>query len=74
VVGPPHGSNQLPARVSEIIYLGPSVRYHLETPAGGMVAMAVDRRESFDVGDSVGLSWSPGDVWVIQENGLQPDA
>jgi spermidine/putrescine ABC transporter ATP-binding subunit len=55
----------LPAQVVEVIYLGQSVRYHLETPAGPLVAVAVDRRGGFRSGDAVGLNWDPGDAWII---------
>jgi spermidine/putrescine ABC transporter ATP-binding subunit len=72
VVAPPDGDDLLPARVGEVIYLGQSVRYHLETPAGGMVAVAVDRRERYGPGASVGLKWNPGDVWVIPEEPPRP--
>ncbi len=62
---PDEAANGLPAQVGEVIYLGQSVRYHLETPAGPLVAVAVDRHGGFHAGDAVGLNWDPGDAWII---------
>jgi ABC-type Fe3+/spermidine/putrescine transport system ATPase subunit len=55
----------LPATVSEVIYLGQSVRYHLATPAGDMVAVAGDGRARFGIGEAVSLAWDPDDIWVL---------
>ena len=72
-VGPAGDSpDGLPARVGELVYLGQSVRYHLETGAGALVAAAVDQHGRFGVGDAVSLSWDPGDVWIIPEEASHP--
>ena len=58
----------LPARVSDVIYLGQSVRYHLQTRQGNeIVAASADRGIRFAPGDAVRLSWPRDDVWVIPE-------
>jgi spermidine/putrescine ABC transporter ATP-binding subunit len=64
----------LPARVSDVIYLGQSVRYHLETRQGHeIVAAATDRGIRFAPGAPVRLTWPRDDVWVIPEAPDQPD-
>jgi spermidine/putrescine ABC transporter ATP-binding subunit len=65
VAAPGEAPDGLLARIAEVIYLGQSVRYHLETPAGPLVAVAVDRRSGVRLGDAVGLDWDPGDAWII---------
>ena len=55
----------LSARVAEVIYLGQSVRYHLESAAGPLVAAAVDGRGGFGPGDAVALDWDADDAWII---------
>ena len=58
----------LPARVSDVIYLGQSVRYHLETRQGHeIVAASTDRGIRFAPGEPVRLTWPRDDVWVIPE-------
>jgi putative spermidine/putrescine transport system ATP-binding protein len=58
----------LPARVSDVIYLGPSVRYHLASEhEREVIAVAADRGIRFGPGSDVRLTWAPEDVWVIPE-------
>ena len=58
----------LSARVSDVIYLGQSVRYHLETRQGHeIVAASTDRGIRFAPGEPVRLTWPRDDVWVIPE-------
>jgi ABC-type Fe3+/spermidine/putrescine transport system ATPase subunit len=58
----------LPARVSDVIYLGQSVRYHLETHHGQeIVTASTDRGIRFAPGEPVRLTWHRDDVWVIPE-------
>jgi putative spermidine/putrescine transport system ATP-binding protein len=58
----------LPARISDVIYLGQSVRYHLETRQGHeIVAASTDRGIRFAPGEPVRLTWPRDDVWVIPE-------
>nr|WP_207191591.1 ABC transporter ATP-binding protein [Paracraurococcus ruber] len=61
----PPGPDGLAARVAEVIYLGQSVRYHLDSAAGPLVAAAVDRRGGFAAGDAVALDWDAADAWMI---------
>jgi putative spermidine/putrescine transport system ATP-binding protein len=62
----------LPARVSDVIYLGQSVRYHLQTRQGNeIVAASADRGIRFAPGEAVRLSWPRDDVWVIPETADQ---
>ncbi|WP_420392963.1 ABC transporter ATP-binding protein [Acuticoccus sp.] len=65
-VGPP-GEGRMDASVEEVVYLGQSVRTHLATRAGTMVAIGIDQKVGVRVGEDVGLAWSPHDVWVLPE-------
>jgi ABC-type Fe3+/spermidine/putrescine transport system ATPase subunit len=54
------------ATVSDVIYLGQSLRYHLESRQHQeIVAIATDRGARFAAGAPVRLRWRPDDVWVI---------
>jgi ABC-type Fe3+/spermidine/putrescine transport system ATPase subunit len=54
------------ATVSDVIYLGQSLRYHLESRQHQeLVAIATDRGARFAAGAPVRLRWRPDDVWVI---------
>jgi spermidine/putrescine ABC transporter ATP-binding subunit len=54
------------ARVSDVIYLGQSLRYHLEARQGKtVIATSTDRGARFTAGAAVRLTWRPDDVWVI---------
>ena len=56
----------LPATVTDVIYLGQSLRYHLESREHQeVVATSTDRGARFAPGASVHLTWRPDDVWVI---------
>jgi len=63
----------LPATVSESVYLGQSVRYHVETPTGPMVAVAPGGRDGFAPGTQIAATWQPDDVWIIPD-GAPPSA
>jgi putative spermidine/putrescine transport system ATP-binding protein len=63
----------LPATISETVYLGQSVRYHVETPTGPMVAVAPGGRDGFVPGMRVAATWQPEDVWIIPD-GASPSA
>jgi hypothetical protein len=58
----------LSATVSERVYLGQSVRYHLETPLGPMIAVAPGGQDGFAPGAKVAAIWRPEDVWIIPDN------
>ena len=62
---PPAGDGLL-ATVSDVIYLGQSLRYHLESRQHKeVVAISTDRGARFAAGAPVRLRWRPDDVWVI---------
>jgi putative spermidine/putrescine transport system ATP-binding protein len=52
--------------VSEVIYLGQSVRYHIATDqATQFVCTTPFLGKAFPVGKPLGLSWSAADIWAI---------
>jgi spermidine/putrescine ABC transporter ATP-binding subunit len=56
----------LPATVTDVIYLGQSLRYHLSSHQHkDIVATSTDRGARFPAGTAVRLTWRPDDVWVI---------
>ncbi|WP_035485244.1 ABC transporter ATP-binding protein [Geminicoccus roseus] len=56
----------LQASVVDAIYLGQSVRYVLDDPAGQrIVAQSADRIARFRHGDVVGVDWEASDGWLI---------
>ncbi len=64
----PDAEDGLPARVSDVIYLGQSVRYHLETHHGQeIITASTDRGIRFAPGEPVRLTWQRDDVWVIPD-------
>jgi putative spermidine/putrescine transport system ATP-binding protein len=63
----PVGGAGLPATVSDVIYLGQSLRYHLDLAGRTVVATSTDRGARFSAGAPVRLTWRPDDVWVIPD-------
>jgi ABC-type Fe3+/spermidine/putrescine transport system ATPase subunit len=56
------------ATVSDVIYLGQSLRYHLESrQRKEVVAIATDRGARFAASAPVRLRWRPDDVWIIPD-------
>ena len=56
----------LEARVTEAIYLGQSVRYHLRLNGGpDMIVVAADREGRHEPGEVVHISWLDADVWIV---------
>ena len=56
----------LVATVTDVIYLGQSLRYHLESRQHKeVVAISTDRGARFAPGAPVRLTWRPDDVWLI---------
>lgn len=56
----------LSGRVLDVIYLGQTVRYHVQTRLDQVfVVTATDRQGCFAAGDAVVLSWADEDVWVL---------
>ncbi len=59
------------ATVSECVYHGQSVRYHLRLDCQQeLLAVAADRVPRFAVGDPVCAAWSPTDVWIVPDPAL----
>ena len=57
------------AQVTEAIYLGQSVRYHLRLAGGpDMIAVAPDQGKRHEPGASVRVSWRTADVWLLPDN------
>jgi putative spermidine/putrescine transport system ATP-binding protein len=55
-----------PGRVAETVYLGQSIRYHIELDRGGaIVGLASFSDPGFRIGDRVSVSWAPTDVWPV---------
>jgi len=56
-----------PGRIAEAVYLGQSVRYHVEFDDGSAV-VGVARFEGtpFRIDDRVSVTWAPQDVWPVQ--------
>ena len=55
----------IPAEVSYAAYLGNSIQYTLATPAGEVFAILPPSATPFRKGDSVTLSWHPGDLRLV---------
>ena len=56
------------ARVTEAIYLGQSVRYHLRLTGGpDMIVVAPDREGRHEPGAVVRVSWRAADVWIVPD-------
>ena len=68
MVAPGDAGSGLEATVKDVIYLGQSLRYHLDTrQQKAVVATSTDRGGRFPAGAAVRLTWRPDDVWVIPE-------
>jgi putative spermidine/putrescine transport system ATP-binding protein len=68
MVAPGEADGGLEATVKDVIYLGQSLRYHLDTrQQKAVVATSTDRGGRFPAGAAVRLTWRPDDVWVIPE-------
>ena len=66
--GAANGGDGLVATVTDVIYLGQSLRYHLESRQHKeVVAISTDRGARFAPGAPVRLTWRPDDVWVIPD-------
>jgi spermidine/putrescine ABC transporter ATP-binding subunit len=58
----------LQATVADVIYLGQSLRYHLDaSQQKEVIATSTDRGARFAPGTAVRLIWRPEDVWVIPD-------
>jgi ABC-type Fe3+/spermidine/putrescine transport system ATPase subunit len=66
VLQPASAPDGLPAAVTESVYHGQTVRYHLRLDDGSeLVAVAADRVPRFSAGARVKANWNPDDVWII---------
>lgn len=60
------GTPGLRGRVLDAIYLGQTVRYHVQTKLNQpFVVMTTDKETRFSAGDEVTLAWAGSDVWVL---------
>jgi len=64
---PAEGGAGLRATVSDVIYLGQALRYHLDLAGRTVIATSTDRGARFAAGAPVRLTWRPDDVWVIPD-------
>jgi len=56
-----------PGRIAEAVYLGQSVRYHVELDDGSaIVGVARFEGTPFRIDDRVSVSWAPQDVWPLK--------
>ncbi len=55
----------MPTTVSEAVYLGQTVRYHLAAGGKTFVAAAPFVGEPHAIGDIVGMIWDEADVWPV---------
>jgi putative spermidine/putrescine transport system ATP-binding protein len=63
------------ATVTDVIYLGQSLRYHLAwRQRKEVVATSVDRGTRFATGTTVRLTWRPHDVWLIPASSAQSNS
>ena len=58
-------SGGLQARVVEAVYLGQTLRYHLDAGGTGFVAAAPFVGQPHAIGDNVCLTWDEADVWPV---------
>ena len=58
-------SGGVPARVVEAVYLGQTIRYHLDAGGAGFVAAAPFVGEPHAIGETVSLTWDEADVWPV---------
>lgn len=65
----------LQGRVVDAVYLGQTVRYHIETKLPQPFVVATSGTEaSFTVGAPVLLSWAENNVWVLPEESADPQS
>jgi len=63
----------LRATVTDTVYLGQTVRYHLSTSGGhAMIAAANAVSGRFKPGETVALTWADEDAWVLPETSNKP--
>jgi putative spermidine/putrescine transport system ATP-binding protein len=58
-------SGGMPARVVEAVYLGQTIRYHLDAGGTPFVAAAPFVGRPHAIGESVSLIWDEADVWPL---------
>ncbi|RVD11757.1 MAG: ABC transporter ATP-binding protein [Mesorhizobium sp.] len=66
----PNSERGVPATVIESVYLGQTVRYHVETVHGTpLIAACMQTGQPYPPGASVRLDWDAEAVWLIPEGG-----
>jgi len=53
------------AKVVEAVYLGQTIRYHLDAGGQGFVAAAPFVGPPHAIGETVHLTWDEADVWPV---------
>jgi ABC-type Fe3+/spermidine/putrescine transport system ATPase subunit len=61
-----------PARVTDVVYLGDTVKYYLELAAGNerltvIAKTLASRGAALARGDIASIGWRPDDVWILPE-------
>jgi spermidine/putrescine transport system ATP-binding protein len=64
------GGSQLEGTVEDVVYLGMYTQFHVDTPAGRIVAsrLADELTTPYEVGGAVLLTWEPEHTAVLSEN------
>ncbi|MER8792529.1 ABC transporter ATP-binding protein [Mesorhizobium sp. M0983] len=66
----PSADRGVPATVIESVYLGPTVRYHVETARGTpLIAACMQAGPPYPPGASIRVDWDVEAVWLIPEGG-----
>ena len=56
----------LSATVKDVIFVGQSLRYHLQLSGGEpVVAISTELRNRHSIGSAVTLTWQPDDIWLV---------
>jgi putative spermidine/putrescine transport system ATP-binding protein len=65
----------IPATITDMVYLGDIVRYHLAVPAAGsqivLHAKSLKPIHTLSCGDEVFVQWNAEDAWAINEGNVQ---
>jgi putative spermidine/putrescine transport system ATP-binding protein len=71
----PTAERGLPATVVESVYLGQTIRYHLETARGTpLIAASMQGGRPYSPGAPVRIDWDPEAVWLIPDSGRNSSA
>ncbi|RUV26810.1 ABC transporter ATP-binding protein, partial [Mesorhizobium sp. M5C.F.Ca.IN.020.32.2.1] len=66
----PSAERGIPATVNEAVYLGQTIRYHVETARGTpLIAACIQTGRPYSPGASIRVDWDAEAVWLIPEGG-----